>query len=92
MNPSKSKPIHHETDLTHHQPDLNEAIYYLPPNIDQKLICSALKTIYPEKGKQLALDWYHKSKNTLPSDFEAIWEDLSFSSYQLHTFDDHLNQ
>jgi hypothetical protein len=92
MNPSESKPLHHEADLTHHQPDLNEAIYYLPPNIDQKLICSALKTIYPEKGKELALDWYHKSKNSLPSDFEAMWDDLSFTSYQLHTLDDYLNQ
>ena len=92
MKPSDSKPIHHEADLTHHQPDLNEAIYYLPPTIDQKLICTALKTIYPEKGKELALDWYHKSKNTIPSEFEAYWDDLSLTSYQLYTLDDYLKK
>lgn len=87
MNSSDVQTERNESNLTHHQLDLKEAIYYLPPNIDQKLICTALKTIYPKKGKELTLEWYHKSKNSPPSNFEEYWDQLGLTSYQLHTLD-----
>ncbi len=76
----------------HHKEDLKEAIYYLPNNVDASVICTALKTIYPDQGKELAIEWHHKLKLTLPSRFDEMWEDFRLTSYQLHILDDYLNE
>jgi hypothetical protein len=92
MNSSDVQTVPNESNQNHHHPDLKEAIYYLPPNFDQQLICTALKTIYPEKGKELTLEWYLRTKNSLPSNFDEYWEQLGLTSYQRHTLDDYLKE
>lgn len=76
----------------HHKEDLKEAIYYLSHNVDPSVICTALKIIYPNQGKELAIEWHHKLMLTLPSRFDEMWEAYKLTSYQLHTLDDYLNQ
>jgi len=78
--------------IEHHKDDLKEAIYYLPNNVDPSVICSALKTIYPDQGKEMAIEWYHKLKLPLPSRFDEMWESFKLTAYQLHTLDDYLNE
>lgn len=82
--------IHAATD--HHRQDLKEAIYYLPSNFDESRVCAALKTVYPEQGGELAIEWYHKTKNSPPGLFDDFWNGLSLTSYQMHTLDDYLNE
>src|SRR6056297_1100245 len=81
----------HPSMIEHHQPDLKEAIYYLPPTFDESRICTALKTVYPEHGRELAMEWYLKTKNSPPGLFDEFWDGLGLSSYQLHTLDEYLN-
>jgi len=76
----------------HHNDNLKEAIYYLPDNVDPSVICKVLKTIYPEQGRELAIEWYHKLKITPPSKFDEFWDGLGLTPYQLHTLDDYLNE
>ncbi|NBC64637.1 MAG: hypothetical protein GVY07_03085 [Bacteroidetes bacterium] len=82
----------HPSTIEHHQPDLKEAIYYLPSTFDESRICSALKTVYPEQGRELALEWYLKTKNSPPGLFDEFWDGLGLTSYQLHTLDDYLKE
>ncbi|MCH8547383.1 MAG: hypothetical protein LAT80_00810 [Balneolaceae bacterium] len=78
--------------IEHHKNDLKEAIYYLPNNVDPSVICTVLKTVYPDNGRELAIEWYHKLKLSPPSGFDEFWDGLGLTSYQLHTLDDYLNE
>jgi len=86
------QPTIESPDTNGHQSDLKQAIYYLPTTIDHELVCTALKEIYPDKGKELAVEWFHKSKNSLPADFDSYWQELRLTPYELHTLDDHLKK
>ena len=87
-----TKPSIKYPSTEHHLKDLKEAIYYLPPNIDHELVCTALKVVYREECKDLALEWFHKSKNIPPSNFEDFWGRLEPTTYQLQRFDSWLKE
>ncbi|NBC04885.1 MAG: hypothetical protein GVY20_14420 [Bacteroidetes bacterium] len=71
-----------KTKENHHKTDLKEAIEYLPPSIRADSLCSALKLVYGEDGKELALKWLHETKNSVPINFESFWDEIKHTSYQ----------
>ncbi|MCG2587786.1 hypothetical protein [Rhodohalobacter sulfatireducens] len=70
------------TSDNHHKVDLREAIDYLPQNTGKEVICKALKIVYAEDGREIALQWLQETKNTIPIDFKTYWEDIRITSFQ----------
>lgn len=78
--------------IDHHQPDLKEAIYYLPPNIDEEIVFRALKYIYPQDGYNLAIEWMLKTKKVSSIDIDKSWETLKLNTYQEQNLDHYLKE
>lgn len=78
--------------IDHHKPDIKEAIYYLPPNMDEEIVFRALKYIYPQEGYDLAVKWMLKTKKFLPDDFDEFWENLKLTLYQEQNLDPYLRE
>ncbi len=81
------------TDLSIHEQDLKEAIYYLPEAFDHELLFKALKGIYhDEEGKVLALEYLHKRHLPVPSNFDEKWTESNLNSFQEHDMEGFLNK
>lgn len=77
---------------TKHGRDLSEAIHYLPKSFDQGILFRALKTVYPNKGFDIAIEWLTRSKNTIPIHFEELWNQSSLTDYQEQRFEQWLKE
>jgi hypothetical protein len=78
--------------LDAHKTDLKEAISYLPPNYDFKLLCRFLKQVYGEAGKDIAREWIAKTQHEIPGNFDETWADSKLTSYRIQTFDRYIKE
>ena len=71
--------------------DLQEAIYYLPPNYDLKILGKSIKAVFSEEGKEILMEWLIQTKNNIPPKFDEWWDDVSLTSYQKENVQKYLN-
>lgn len=77
--------------LASNQKDLEEAIHYLPGNFDISMLCKALKAVYSDLGKEKAEIWLMEAKNSLPPNFDTLWDEACLTSYQEAKFQEFVN-
>jgi hypothetical protein len=86
MSLENIKPIVNQIYSQSDKQDLKGAIFYLPRSFNPETIYKALKEVFKDEGLSIAKEWLNGVKRPIPPNFQGIWQNISLTSYEKHTF------